>query len=117
MAENKLDEMIRDLQEAPIDEDGVTVRYFPYKDDISVLINALNFYKASTEDNKMKAVAQLFGKKLGEEFVIQDTYRYQVTAKFSEEGILVYHVVGREWLNNHYWLNELLTGEAVIVDD
>lgn len=62
-------------------------------------------------ENKMAEVAKLFDKKLGEEFVIRDTYRYQITAKFSEEGILIYHVVGREWLN------ELLTGKAVIVND
>ena len=67
--------------------------------------------------NRMKEIAAMFGKELEEEFVIQDAYRYRMTAKFSEEGLLVYHVVGREWQNNHYWLNELLAGKVVIIDD
>lgn len=68
-------------------------------------------------ENKMAEVASMFGKKLGEDFVIQDSFHYSAMAKFSEEGILIYHDLARKWLNNPYWLFELLTGEAVIVDD
>jgi hypothetical protein len=68
-------------------------------------------------ESKMAEVASLFRKNLNEEFIIQDNFHYRAMAKFSEEGILVYHDLARKWLTNPYWLFELLTGEAVIVDD
>lgn len=67
--------------------------------------------------NKMAEVALLFRKNLGEEFIIQDNFHYRAMVKFSEEGMLVYHDLARKWLTNPYWLFELLTGKAVIIDE
>lgn len=68
-------------------------------------------------DNKMEAVAQLFGKKLGEEFRAQNTHGDNRAVMFCEEGVMMRPGLNHTWFNNKWWLNDLLTGEAVIVDE
>lgn len=64
-------------------------------------------------ENKMEAVAQLFGKKLGEEFkIIYKGENY--IAYFRNEGLRVRGLFCLTWDNA---LVALLTGRAVIVDD
>ena len=65
-------------------------------------------------ENKMEAVAQLFGKRLGEEF----TLRYgevAVKAEFNFDGLYIttknFHAIHANWLQH------LLTGRAVVGDD
>jgi hypothetical protein len=63
-------------------------------------------------ENKMEAVAQLFGKKLEEEFEIR--YKNEnYTAYFRNEGLRVRGLFCLTWDNT---LVALLTGRAVIVD-
>ena len=65
-------------------------------------------------DNKMAEVAHLFGKKLGEEF----TLRYGsavVKAEFNFDGL---YITTKNFYAIHAnWLQHLLTGSAVIVDE
>lgn len=68
------------------------------------------------KQNKMEAVAQLFGKKLGEEFLIKDYHNAKLPYVFTEKG-LFYVKGGKKDLNDRFCLLKLLTGEAVIVDD
>lgn len=64
-------------------------------------------------ENKMEAVAQLFGKKLYEEFEI--LYKDEnYTAYFRTEGLRVRGLFYLTWDNS---LAALLTGGAVIVDE
>ena len=64
-------------------------------------------------ENKMAEVAQLFGKKLGEEFAVMykgNVYR----AYFRTNGIRVRAMYHAFWDSV---LIELLTGEAVVIND
>ena len=66
--------------------------------------------------NKMSIVATQFGKRLGEEFTIKyqtPKYKYvtQYHVTFEEKGLTVY---GQ---NKDTILRQLLTGQAMIVDD
>lgn len=68
-------------------------------------------------ENKMEQVAQLFNKKLGEEFAVKDQYK-AVFCKFTEQGLLCLDTAFFVWQkSNDSLLQSLLTGEAVIVDD
>lgn len=67
--------------------------------------------------NKMEVVAALFGKRLNERFTV-DRKGYRFQARFTEYGL---DILG-EWDNpyidvNANVLQDLLTGEAVIVDE
>jgi hypothetical protein len=64
-------------------------------------------------ENKMEAVAQLFGKKLEEEFEIRYKNENYI-AYFRDEGLRVRGLFCLSWDNA---LVALLTGRAVIVDD
>ena len=72
-------------------------------------------------ENKMEAVAQLFGKKLGEEFNVEwKSCRYYQTekrhiCKFSERGLEVKGQLGFYIYDRA--LKKLLTGKAVIIDE
>ena len=71
-------------------------------------------YKSLTTRNKMEAVAAMFGKKLGEEFTVRGGSGEYKTY-FAKDGFMIK-------VDNDLWyasssLVELLTGEAVIVDD
>lgn len=64
-------------------------------------------------ENKMAEVAALFGKKLGEKFKV-DTRQGVYNAYFSENGFIVISISASYW---DYVLADLLTGEAVIIDE
>ena len=65
-------------------------------------------------ENKMAEVAKLFGKKLGEEFVIND-FDMKFKAKFEKDGM--YHMVGKRQIPSCVKFERLLLGRATIVDD
>jgi hypothetical protein len=122
-----VDKIIRELEEADIDDDGVCVRYFPYKSDVLILVNALKMYRGfiAQKQNKMEVVAALFGKRLGEEFKIK-RFRYSSdgnrltfvnNARFSENGLEIYDTRFEQWRVFSEENREILTGEAVILDD
>lgn len=76
-------------------------------------------------NNKMGQVAAMFGKKLGEEFKIK-RFRYSLDgnklaivndARFSENGLEIYDTRFEQWRVFSEESREILTGEAVIVDD
>ena len=62
-------------------------------------------------ENKMAEVAALFGKKLGEEFTVKNQRSIYYHLAFTDKGLTVF---GN---NKDTTLRQLLTGEAVIVDD
>lgn len=66
-------------------------------------------------ENKMEAVAQLFGKKLGEEFKMRYLSNI-IKAMFTEHG-LEEHFLTSEWMLNGELLQMLLAGEVVIIND
>lgn len=74
------------------------------------------YYKETP--NKMEVVAALFGKKLGEEFVMrlgEDMYR----SRFDRERGLIYQPIPtcqENWSTNSAFLRLLLTGRAEIVE-
>ena len=66
--------------------------------------------------NRMADVAALFGKKLGEEFTVDNGER-SVKCRITESGLSFYHASYSHWWDDSGLLIELLIGEAVIVDD
>lgn len=66
-------------------------------------------------ENKMEAVAKLFGKKLGEKFAAR--YGVIQTCQFTLNGLELYDSYIKEWVEEEFWLKYLLTGEAEIVGD
>ena len=65
--------------------------------------------------NRMADVAKMFGKKLNEEFTIRLIFRSERIAYFTEKGL---HVFGTtNFVISDTALKELLTGEAVIIDE
>ena len=72
-------------------------------------------------ENKMAQVAALFGKKLGEEFTVQDFSGYRYDMKFTINGFYVvptdFHDDTPDWGWDNDLLEHMLTGKAVIVDD
>lgn len=70
--------------------------------------------------NKMAEVAQLFGKKLDEEFKIKygDSLAFEAAVKFTKKNFRVKHLPFQDyWSWDNELLADLLTGRAVIVDD
>jgi hypothetical protein len=61
-------------------------------------------------ENKMEAVAALFGKKLGEEFAVKNQRSIYYHLAFTDKGLTVFGT------NKDITLRQLLTGEAVIVN-
>lgn len=80
-----------------------------------VLAGALDIIQQHYADkqNKMEAVAQLFGKKLNEEFHFK-VGKTVMKAKWTKRGLMTTDFAGR-WLPCGY-MPSLLTGQAVIVD-
>ena len=76
----------------------------------------LNKFKDS---NKMPLIAEIFGKKLNEEFFIRyssdESFFYK--AKFSENGLLVFDDSFGDWGLDAGWLLALLNGRARLVED
>ena len=68
-------------------------------------------------ENKMEQVAAMFGKKLGEEFRVQNSQGRGSAVMFCEEGVMTRPGLHHTWFNNKFLLNDLLTGEAVIVNE
>ena len=67
--------------------------------------------------NKMEVVAALLGKKLGEEFRVDEKdCRKNMICKITERGLFFYHSNYEAWWKDSGLLSELITGEAVIVD-
>ena len=69
------------------------------------------------KQNKMEVIAQLFGKKLGEEFIVNDEYRKKMICKITERGLFFYHGSYEAWWQDSGLLSELITGEAVITNE
>ena len=90
---------------------GVNGEQYPCKPDIF----AKTYIKCG-QANKMEQVAAMFGKRLGEEFIVKyqtAKYKYviQYHVTFEEKGLIVY---GQ---NKDIILRQLLTGQAVIIND
>jgi hypothetical protein len=69
-------------------------------------------------ENKMSQVAEMFGKKLGEEFTVKGRYKNKIHCIFCKDGLRYHNGVVIEWQKvADYILTDLLTGKAVIVDD
>lgn len=69
-----------------------------------------------SEQNKMAQIAQIFGKKLGEEFMARLEVVFEFNCKFTNEG-LKQEIFDGGWYVNDNLLRRLLTGEAEIVGD
>ena len=68
-------------------------------------------------ENKMEAVAALFGKKLNEEFRVVSDDSLDCICRFDENHILEIKDMCGRWVQVYSVLNELLTGKAEIVED
>ena len=69
-------------------------------------------------ENKMEIIAALFGKKLGEEFKVdEEECRKNLICKITERGLFFYHDSYEAWWQDSGLLSELITGEAVIIDE
>lgn len=66
-------------------------------------------------ENKMEQVAKLFGKKLGEEFDVRFNGKLKYL-KFDEQRGLLYFDEN-EWRKNYAYLDWLVRGRGVIVDE
>lgn len=78
--------------------------------------DVMDFEVEEADKNKMEAVAQLFGKKLGEEFKVRGKTQDYLMA-FTETGLKLRQEMAYPELFENSFLRKLLTGEAVIVDD
>lgn len=69
-------------------------------------------------ENKIEQVAAMFGKKLGEEFRVDEkNCRKNMICKITEKGLFFYHTTYEAWWQDSGLLSDLITGEAVIVDE
>lgn len=68
-------------------------------------------------ENKMKQVAKMFGKKLGEEFCLKAGCGNIELVRFCEKGMEYYSVPLCRWKPSERILILLLTGEAEIVGE
>lgn len=90
---------------------GVNGEQYPCKPDVFE-----KTYIPCGSKNKMEQVAALFGKKLNEEFKIKLFTGRVWIVKFTSNGLKHCHK-DYEWLRANDYLKDLLTGEAVIVDE
>jgi len=67
-------------------------------------------------ENKMAQVAEMFGKRIGEEFRLKAVFGNKLV-RFCEKGVEYYSVVMCRWKPSERILIMLLTGEAEIVED
>ena len=67
--------------------------------------------------NKMPEVAAIFGKKMGEEFVVKTPYG-ELKCKFINKGVTFFISDGNEWseFTSRDLLLELITGKAIVKD-
>jgi hypothetical protein len=69
-------------------------------------------------ESKIVEVARLFGKELGEEFIVEDKYKTVWCCKFTKRGLMYLDKTFFDWQESgDYLLQFLLAGRAVIVDD
>ena len=68
-------------------------------------------------ENKMAQVAQMFGKKLNEEFKINVADVCIYRAKFTVGGLAIDFEEGYGYLENPRFEHDLLIGKAVIVNE
>jgi hypothetical protein len=68
-------------------------------------------------ENKMEQIAQLFGKKLGEEFRVVSDDGLDCICRFDENKILEVKDMHGRWTQNYSVLSELLIGRDEIVED
>lgn len=69
-------------------------------------------------ENKITAVARLFGKKMNEPFHIEsNVHKVKSWVRFSEAGMQYYDESCQRWYPTDAFLRELLTGQAVIIND
>jgi nitroimidazol reductase NimA-like FMN-containing flavoprotein (pyridoxamine 5'-phosphate oxidase superfamily) len=66
-------------------------------------------------ENRMAEVARLFGKKLGEEFDVRFNGKLKCLMFDEQRGLLYFN--GDEWRKNYAYLDWLVRGKAVIVDE
>jgi hypothetical protein len=88
---------------------GVKGEQYPCKPDIFA-----KTYIKYGQANKMQQVAAMFGRKLGEEFIIVTENREKHKAYFTKQGLRVRGMYRGFWEST---LFSLITGQAVIVDD
>ena len=63
-------------------------------------------------------VASMFGKELNEEFVVnEEEGRKNLICKITDKGLFFYHSSYEAWWQDSGLLSELITGEAVIIDE
>ena len=68
-------------------------------------------------ENKMAPVAQMFGKELGEEFLVRIVgNKFEIKCRFTADGFKQ-TVVDGLWHDNDAFLSLLLIGKAEIVED
>lgn len=91
---------------------GVNGEQYPCKPDIFA-----KTYIKYGQATKMEQVATMFGKKLNEVFRAQNTRGDNREVMFCEEGVMVRPGICHSWFRSTEWLNDLLTGKVMIVDD
>ena len=67
--------------------------------------------------NRMKEVACLFGKEIGEEFTVEDKYKVEWHCKFTKNGVMYLDKISFNWQFIGGMLQSLATGKARIVDN
>lgn len=68
--------------------------------------------------NKMQKVADLFDLVLGEPFKLRsETHKVTRTVRFSENGMEYFDDSCQRWYPTDGFLKEILTGQAVILDE
>ncbi len=66
-------------------------------------------------DNKMAEVAKLFGMKMGDEFDVRFNGKLKCLKFDEQRGLLYFN--GNEWRKNYAYLDWLVRGKMVIVDE
>ena len=68
--------------------------------------------------NRIRPVAAMFGKELGEEFKVKTTYGNIINCKFTKKGLKLYDTMLMDWrLCRSDLMQDLILGTAVIVHD
>lgn len=76
--------------------------------------------KEQLQKNKMEIVAALFNKKLDEEFYIVlagDTLKQKQLCKFTNDGLCVWNDINGWYWDSENVLHEMLTEQAVIINE
>ena len=69
-------------------------------------------------ENKMNAVAKLFSKQFGEPFRLEsNVHKFAKWVRFTERGMEYYDEGCGRWYPTDGFLKEILTGQAVIINE